>query len=43
MNAIAGILSHGTIGNDLPIAYTFQILNKLEQNYSTLEKNLLVI
>jgi len=43
MDAIAGILSHGTIGNDLPIAYTFQILNKLKQNYSTLEKTLLIV
>lgn len=41
--AIGGILSQGTIGRDLPIAYASRILNKAELNYSTIEKELLAI
>lgn len=41
--AIGGILSQGEIGKDLPIAYTSRILNQAEQNYSTIEKELLAI
>jgi len=40
---IGGILSQGTIGTDRPLAYTSRILNKVEQNYSTIEKELLAI
>ncbi|XP_026830978.1 uncharacterized protein LOC113563519, partial [Ooceraea biroi] len=41
--AIGGILSQGAIGKDLPIAYTSRLLNTAEQNYSTIEKELLAI
>lgn len=41
--AIAGILSQGTVGKDLPIAYASRTLNSAEQNYSTIEKELLAI
>jgi len=40
--AIGDILSQGTIGKDLPVAYTSRLLNKTEQNYS-IEKELLAI
>jgi len=38
---IGGILNQETIGKDLPVAYTSRLLN--EQNYSTIEKELLAI
>ncbi|XP_025267772.1 uncharacterized protein LOC112639094 [Camponotus floridanus] len=41
--AIGGILSQGTIGKDLPIAYASRLLNDAEKNYSTIEKELLAI
>lgn len=41
--ANGGILSQGEIGKDLPIAYTSRVLNQAEQNYSTIEKELLAI
>jgi len=41
--AIAAILSQGPIGKDLPIAYCSRLLNQAEQNYSTIEKELLAI
>jgi len=41
--AIEGILSQGTIGKDLPIAYASRLLNKAERNYSTIEKKLVAI
>jgi len=41
--AIGGILSQGPIGKDLPIAYTSRLLNNAEQNYSTIERELLAI
>lgn len=42
-NAIGGILSQGTVGKDLPISYVSRLLNKAEQNYSTIERELLAI
>jgi len=42
-HAIGGILSQGKIGKDLPIAYVSRVLNKAEQNYSTIEKECLAI
>jgi len=40
--AIGGILSQ-TIGKDLPITYTSRLLNKAEQNYFIIEKELFAI
>lgn len=41
--AIGGILSQGAIGKDQPIAYASRALNDAEQNYSTIERELLAI
>lgn len=41
--AIGGILSQGEVGKDRPIAYASRLLNKAEQNYSTIEKESLAI
>lgn len=41
--AVGGVLSQGPIGKDLPISYTSRLLNNAEQNYSTIEKELLAI
>lgn len=41
--AIGSVLSQGTIGSDLPVAYASRTLNTHEQNYSTTEKELLAI
>lgn len=41
--AIGAILSQGIIGQDLPICYASRTLTKTEQNYSTVEKELLAI
>lgn len=41
--ALGAILSQGSIGSDLPIAYASRTLNESEQNYSTVEKELLAI
>lgn len=41
--AVGGVLSQGTIGKDLPVAYTSRILNSAEQKYSTIEKECLAI
>jgi len=41
--AVGDILSQGTVGKDLPIAYTSRLLNSAERNYSTIEKELLAI
>jgi len=40
---IGGILNQGTIGKNLSITYSSRLLNKIEQNYSTIEKELLAI
>ncbi|KAI5726123.1 hypothetical protein M8J77_024058 [Diaphorina citri] len=39
--ALGAVLSQGPIGNDKPIAYASRTLNTHEQNYSTIEKELL--
>lgn len=41
--AIGGVLSQGTAGKDMPISYVSRLLNPAEQNYSTIEKELLAI
>lgn len=41
--AIGAILSQGTIGKDLPVAYASRTLNPAETNYSTIEKELLAV
>ena len=41
--AVGAILSQGPIGSDKPIAYASRTLNKAEQNYSTIEQELLAI
>lgn len=35
--AVGGVLSQDPTGKDLPIAFTFRVLNFAEQNYSTIE------
>ena len=41
--AIGAILSQGKIGQDKPIAFASRTLNSPEQNYSTIEKELIAI
>ena len=41
--AVGAILSQGKIGHDKPIAFASRTLNKAEQNYSTIEKELTAI
>lgn len=41
--AIGAVLSQGPINQDLPIAYASRTLNEFEQNYSTIEEELLAI
>lgn len=41
--AIGAVLSQGPIGRDKPIAYASRTLSKTEENYSTIEKELLAI
>jgi hypothetical protein len=40
---IGAVLSQGTTGKDLPVAYASRSLNKAETNYTTSEKELLAI
>lgn len=42
-HAIGAVLSQGQIGRDRPIAFASRTLNKTEENYSTIEKELLGI
>jgi len=42
-HVIGSILSQGKIGKNLSIAYVSRVLNKAEQNYSTIEKEYLAI
>jgi len=42
-DAIRYILSQRTKGKDLPIAYIIRLLNKAEQNYSTIKEELFAI
>lgn len=41
--AIGAVLSQGSVGKDRPVAYASRTLTKSEQNYSTIEKELLAI
>lgn len=41
--AIGAVLSQGTLPNDKPIQYVSRVLNPAQQNYSTIEKELLAI
>src|SRR5699024_6537812 len=41
--AIGSVLSQGEIGKDLPISFASRVLNKAEQHYSTIERELLSI
>ncbi|XP_049316307.1 retrovirus-related Pol polyprotein from transposon opus isoform X1 [Bactrocera dorsalis] len=41
--AIGAVLSQGIIGQDRPITYISRSLNKTEENYSTIEKEMLAI
>jgi hypothetical protein len=41
--AVGAILSQGKIGHDKPICFASRTLNKAEQNYSTIEKELTAI
>lgn len=41
--ALGAVLSQGPIGKDKPIAFASRTLNKSEENYSTIEKELLAI
>ena len=42
-DGIGSVLSQGTIGKDLPIAYASRVLTKAEKNYSTIERELTAI
>lgn len=41
--ALGAVLSQGPVGNDKPIAFASRTLSKTEENYSTIEKELLAI
>ena len=41
--AMGAILSQGKIGQDKPIVYASRTLNQAEQNYSTIEKELMKV
>lgn len=42
-HALGAVLSQGTVGKDLPLAYASRTLNKAESRYSTIERELLAI
>ena len=42
-HAIGAVLSQGPIGSDRPVAFASRTLNKSEENYSAIEKELLAI
>jgi hypothetical protein len=42
-NGIGSVLSQGTIGEDLPVAYASRVLTTREKNYSTIERELTAI
>jgi hypothetical protein len=42
-SGIEAVLSHGTIGKDLPIAYASRVLNTSEKNYPTIARELTAI
>jgi hypothetical protein len=41
--AVGGVLSQGALPNDRPIQFISKVLNKAEQNYSTIERELYAI
>jgi len=40
---IGSVLSQGSIGHDLPVAYASRVLTKAEKNYSVIERELIAI
>lgn len=41
--AVGAVISQGTLPNDRPIQFVSKVMNKAQQNYSTIEKELLAI
>ena len=40
---LGAVLSQGTVGKDLPVAYASRSLNRAETHYTTTEKDLLAV